>query len=439
MGTIWQLVLGYLRYRPLAAALSIGLLALGVGLLSLLVLLDQQMTRQFERNLAGIDLVIGAKGSPLQLVTSSIYHADAPTGNVPISEVKAFGNPKHPLITEAIPLGLGDSYRGRRIVGTTPDFIKLYEASLAQGKTFDKPYDVVLGANAAKKLSLQLGDEFKSVHGLDDNPDLVHADGKSFSVSGILAPTGLVIDELIITQLQTIWDVHGSHDHDEEDAHDHDDHEGHDHDNHKGHDHGTLNPEPNNIPKGSNLEPSLWYKETDKEITALLAKFKGRNTMTLNFARNLNANTNLMAATPAVVMAQFSEQVSSAEDVIRALAIVIVLASMLSLLIILLNALRERKGDLSLLRALGATPGFIFGMVLLESVVLALLGALSGLLLGRIGLWILNLQLADKYPVGKGAFALQTVEGYAVLGAIGLALIAALYPAWKAYRVDPGL
>lgn len=446
MGTTWQLVWGYLRYRPLAATLSIGLLALGVGLLSLLVLLDKQMTRQFERNLAGIDLVIGAKGSPLQLVTSTIYHADSPTGNVPIAEVKAFGNPKHPLIEEAIPLGLGDSYRGRRIVGTTQSFLGLYDASIAQGKTFEKPYEVVLGATVARKLNLGLGNTFKSVHGLDDNPDLVHADGESFSVSGILAPTGLVIDELIITPLQTIWEVHGSHDHSEGDGHDHDDHEGHDHDDHdhdhsdhEGHDHETLNPEPNNLAEGSNLNPFPWYKETDKEITALLAKFKGRNTMTLNFARNLNANTNLMAATPAVVMAQFSEQVSSAEDVIRALAIVIVIASMLSLLIILLNALRERKGDLSLLRALGATPSFIFRMVLVESVVLALLGALAGLVLGRIGLWLLNQQLADKYPVGQGAFALQPVEGYAVLGAIGLALLAALYPAWRAYRVDPGL
>jgi putative ABC transport system permease protein len=439
MGTTWQLVMGYLRYRPLAATLSIGLLALGVGLLSLLVLLDQQLTRQFERNLAGIDLVIGAKGSPLQLVTSSIYHADAPTGNVPIAEVKAFGNPKHPLIEEAIPLALGDSYRGRRIVGTTQSFLGLYDASIAQGKTFDTPFEVVLGANAARKLALNLGDEFKSVHGLDDNPDLVHADGKSFSVSGILEPTGLVIDELIITQLQTVWDVHGSHDHGEEDAHDHDDHEGHDHDNHTGHDHADEHNVPTSEPRTLNPAPAAWYTKTDQDITVLLAKFKGRNTMTLNFARNLNANTNLMAATPAVVMAQFSEQVSSAEDVIQALAIVIVLASMLSLLIILLNALRERKGDLSLLRALGATPSFIFGMVLLESVVLAILGSLAGLVLGRIGLWILNQQLADKYPVGQGAFALQTVEGYAVLGAIGLALIAALYPAWRAYRVDPGL
>ncbi|MFK8057513.1 MAG: ABC transporter permease [Saprospiraceae bacterium] len=427
MGTTWQLVLGYLRYRPLAATLSIGLLALGIALLSLLVLLDKQMTRQFERNLAGIDLVIGAKGSPLQLVTSTIYHADSPTGNVPIAEVKAFGNPKHPLIEEAIPLGLGDSYRGRRIVGTTEEFLGLYEATIAQGKTFAKPYDVVLGATAAKKLALELGSTFKSVHGLDDNPDLVHANGESFSVSGILAPTGLVIDELIITPLATIWDVHGSHDHADEAEDVHDDHEGHDHDTHIG------------GPQERSTTRTPWYEETDEDITALLAKFKGRNTMTLNFARNLNSNTNLMAATPPIVMAQFSEQVSSAEDVIRALAIVIVIASMLSLLIILLNALRERKGDLSLLRALGAKPGFIFRMVLLESVVLSVAGSVIGLLLGRIGLWVLNQQLADKYPVGQGAFALQPVEGYAMLGAIGLALVAALYPAWRAYRVDPGL
>ncbi len=401
-----QLVGGYLRRRPLAAALATGLFALGIGLITLLLLLDRQLTRQFSANLAGVDLVIGAKGSPLQLVTSSLYHADAPTGNIPISGVAAFGRPGHPLISEAIPLALGDSYAGSRIVGTTPEFFALYSARLAGGTFSREPFEVVVGARVAERLSLAPGDEFESVHGLDDNPDLAHADAPRFHVSGTLAPTGLVIDDLLLTDLGTVWEVH---DHSPEDEH-------------------------AEAPDGR-----PWYEESDRSITALLAKFSGRNTATLNFARNINENTDLMAATPAVVMAQFSARVADAEDVLRALAWVIVFASALALLVVLLNALRERRGDLGLLRSLGATPGFVFGLVLLEGLVLSQLGAGLGLLFGRLGFWAVSVRLRDTYPVGTTSFALMPEEGWIVLGALVLGALAALFPAWRAYRIDPGL
>ncbi len=408
-------------HRPLAAGLSVGLLALGVGLLSLLVLLDRQLTRQFEQNLAGIDLVLGAKGSPLQLITSSVYHADAPTGNIPVAEVKAFGRPGHPLIEQAIPLALGDSYRGRRIVGTTPAFFDLYGATLAEGKLEFEPFSVVVGAEAAERLELGLGYEFRSIHGLDDNPDLEHADAPSFRVSGILAPTGLVIDNLLVTPLATVWQTH-------EHVLPQGDSEEHDHAEHEHEEHEHVHAE-----EAQDRAAAAWYEQTDKSITALLAQFSARNTATLNFARNVNENTNLMAATPAVVMAQFSAQVASAEDLVRALAGVLVVAAMLSLLLILLNALREREGELRLLRALGASPSFVFGMVLLESVVLALGGAVLGLLLGRLGFVLLSQQLAARYPVGSASLALHQTELWVVVGSLVAGLVAALYPAWRAY------
>ena len=429
MSASLQLVRGYVRYRPLAAVLSVGLLALGVGLLSLLVLLDRQLTRQFERNLAGVDLVIGAKGSPLQLVASSIYHADAPTGNVPVAEVRAFGRPGHPLIERAVPIGLGDSYRGRRIVGTTPAFLDLYGASVAEGRPTTAPFDVVAGASAARAAGLRVGDEFASVHGLDDNPDLTHGEGANrFRVSGILAPTGLVVDELLVTPLTTVWAVHDQHGHDGDDhAHD-----GHAHGEHarEGHAHDDED-------YADGAGP--WYTRTDESITALLADFSARNTATLNFARNVNENTDLMAATPAVVMAQFSSQVAGAEQVVRALGLVIVLASLASLVIVLLNALRERRGDLRLLRALGASAGFVLRLILLESVALALAGALLGLALGRVGFYALGEQLEGRYPVGLRDYGPAAPELYVAIGAIGAAVLAAAYPAWRAYRLDVGL
>lgn len=193
--------------KPLSLLLSLVLFALGVGLISLLLLVNRQLEEKFEKNLAGINLVIGAKGSPLQLILSSMYHIDAPTGNIPIQEIRPFINPRHPFIKTAVPLSLGDSYKGYRIVGTNSDFFKVYGAETGQGKMFEKTMEAVVGANAAKALDLKIGDTFFSAHGLQDDLEMTH-DHASFRITGILKPTGSAADQLILTATQSIWAVH---------------------------------------------------------------------------------------------------------------------------------------------------------------------------------------------------------------------------------------
>ncbi|MEM9888415.1 MAG: ABC transporter permease, partial [Bacteroidota bacterium] len=183
-----------LTYKPLSMLLSILLFALGVGLISLLFLLEDQIQKNFDKNLAGVDLVVGAKGSPLQLILSSMYHIDAPTGNITVKEARPFLNPKHPLIQKAIPLSMGDSYRGYRIVGTTTDILDFYEASVAQGNIWERNFEVTIGASIAATLGMKIGDEFKSSHGFVDDEDLAHDDAASFKVVGILAESGTVLD-----------------------------------------------------------------------------------------------------------------------------------------------------------------------------------------------------------------------------------------------------
>ena len=244
--------------------LSLVLFALGVGLISLLLILNKQLQDQFEKNLAGINLVVGAKGSPLQLILSSMYHIDSPTGNIPIKSAKALMNPKHPLIDQAIPLSMGDSHQGYRIIGSTYDLVNLYEGKVGDGKLWAKDMEVTIGATVADKLGLKLGANFYSSHGLIIDDNLVHDDAPAFKVAGIFQPTGSVLDQLILTNTQSIWKVHDSHeheegaaqedhdghdhsdheghDHDDHEGHDHSDHEGHDHDNHEGHDHAAANP-----------------------------------------------------------------------------------------------------------------------------------------------------------------------------------------------------
>ena len=194
-------------HNPLNLLLSIILFGLGIGLINFLFLFNSQLNSQFDRNLADIDLVIGAKGSPLQMILSSMYHVDSPTGNISIDEAKAFLNPKHPLLSTAVPLSLGDNYKSYRIVGTTDSILSLYDAELESGKQYQKDFEVTIGKSVADETGLRIGDQFTSSHGFDDNADLAH-DHAAFKVVGILKGGGNVMDQLILTNPSTVWNVH---------------------------------------------------------------------------------------------------------------------------------------------------------------------------------------------------------------------------------------
>ncbi|HEY3046857.1 MAG TPA: ABC transporter permease, partial [Polaromonas sp.] len=173
----------YLWSRPLAAALNLLLLSLGLASITFLLLVSHQISRAFERDLAGIDVVVGAKGSPMQLILSGVFHLDVPTGNVPLAAVKALES--HPQVARIIPISLGDSFRGFRIVGTTPGYIAHYDAQLAQGALWRQPMQAVIGAQVAKQTGLKLGDSFAGTHGLGGGGD-VHAQ-TPYTVVGVLA------------------------------------------------------------------------------------------------------------------------------------------------------------------------------------------------------------------------------------------------------------
>jgi len=238
-------------HNPLSLLLNLILLTLGIGLINFILLVNHQLKDKFDKNLAEIDLVIGAKGSPLQMILSSMYHIDAPTGNITIDEAKPFLREGHPLIKRSVPLSMGDSYKGYRIIGTDYSILDLYKAKVSKGKKWQHLYEATVGASVAKELGLKLGSKFKSSHGFNDDDDLEHEHG-TFTVVGILNPTGSVIDQLLLCNTESVWQVH-DHDHEEhahkdEEEHNHDDkdhsdhnHDGHDHDTHEAHDHADHN------------------------------------------------------------------------------------------------------------------------------------------------------------------------------------------------------
>jgi putative ABC transport system permease protein len=391
--------------KPLALLLSLVLFALGVGLISLLLLVNRQLEEKFERNLAGIDLVIGAKGSPLQLILSSMYHVDAPTGNISIQEVRPFLNPRHPFIKTAIPLSLGDSYKGYRIVGTTSAFFQVYNAETATGKMFEKPMEAVVGANAARALGLSIGDSFFSSHGLLEDLDMEH-DHAAFRVTGILKPTGSAADQLILTAPQSIWEVHAHtagapHEHEEE---------------------ADIRRPLTDFP--------------DEDITALMLQFKGRNMQTLNMQRSINENTSLQAATPAIEITRLYSLMGVGADALRWLAFIIIAVSGLSIFISLYASLKERRYELALMRTMGASPFRLFTLIVLEGLILACLGYGIGIGLSHGGMEVLGGFLQDTYRYTFTGKVFLQEELPLLLGALGVGFAAAAIPALQASSTD---
>lgn len=394
-----------LVHRPLSLLLNILLFALGVGLISLLIQVNTQLKEQFDRNQAEIDMVIGAKGSPLQMILCNMYHIDNPTGNINIGEAKPFLNPKHPYIKTNIPLSLGDSYSKFRIVGTTHDLLGLYEASIGHGEIWKEHFEVVIGKAVAESTGLGIGSEFDSSHGFNDDDGMTHDHHTKFKVVGILHATGSVIDQLILTSPNTIWEVH-EHDHSAEKM--------------------------DNILSNEEL-----MKYEDKEITSILVQFKNRKSVpALNMPRAINSNTDLLAASPVYEINRLYSMIGVGADTLRYLALILVFVSALSIFISLFNSLRERKYELAVMRVLGSSRNRLLGLILLEGILIAIIGTFLGLTIAHIGMYFVAHGMEGSYRYSFTAMRFFKEEGYLILGALVIGILAAILPALKASRTD---
>jgi putative ABC transport system permease protein len=202
------LAFAYLRDRPLTTALNLLLIGIAMAMLVLLLQLGTQANARLERDARGVDLVVGAKGSPLQLILSSIFHLDQPTGNIPLAARTLLE--RDPAVAQVVPLALGDRFAGYRIVGTDAGFGRLYGTRLAEGRAFTAPMEAIMGAEVARATGAGLGQKFVGSHGLveEAGQDQGH-DHAPFETVGILAPTGGVVDRLILTPVESVWQLHG--------------------------------------------------------------------------------------------------------------------------------------------------------------------------------------------------------------------------------------
>ncbi|MEO0590306.1 MAG: FtsX-like permease family protein [Pseudomonadota bacterium] len=448
-----SLAIAYLRDRPLTTALNVLLLAISVAMLVLLLQLGSQAGERFERDARGVDLVVGAKGSPLQLILSSVFHVDQPTGNIPYSSLALLR--RDPAVARAVPLALGDNFEGFRIVGTDETFADLYKTKLAQGRSFDAPLEAVLGASVAAQTGAELGQKFIGSHGLqnEEGSDQGH-DHAAFVTVGILEPTGTVVDRIILTSYETVWDVHGiDHDHedegdheghDHEDDHDHDgdehDHEGedHDHDNDDdAHDHEKETAA--GLTEGSGSGPEILQSETnglEQELTALLVTYRNASGA-IRIPSLINRQTEMQSAVPAAETARLLELLGASLDGVRLFAWLLALTGGLAIFVALLNMARSREGDLALLRVMGATRVQVFATLIMEGVMTAALGAVLGWLLAHSLIMVAKSSFSTLADLGLQAWLVHPGEALLVMAVLAIGGLAALIPAWRVFNLDP--
>ena len=365
-------VLLSLKSRFSSTILAVLLTTFGISISIILVQFENHIKSRLNNDGKKIDIVVGAKGSPLQIVLSSIYHIDLPTGNIPFSSLKTIS--EDPLVEKVIPLALGDKWKNNRIVGTTHEYIEHYGAKLEKGRNWQQVFEVVAGSS----VKINLNQKFSGSHGLLDSND-VHDHGE-YRVVGILKPTGTVLDRLLLTSVKSVLQIHGQdikdnvqHNHNHE--HDKHEHEKQEHqlnenkqktDNHDHHNEHMDDYVNNNQ---DFIKP---------EITSLLITTKSP-IANINLPRSINKESQLQAANPAFEITRLSTMLGLGSKSFKLLSIIIMLIAVLSIFTGLASNFENRLRNLAILRAIGYSKARVFKIISLEGIIIVIFGIIIGL------------------------------------------------------------
>jgi len=442
-------------HRKLSSGLSILLLASGISTILITLLTTHQLNEKFERNIQDIDLVVGASGSKLQILLCNIFQIDNPTGNILKSKADAIAD--YPMVEKAVPVSMGDNYQGHRIVGTTPDYIDLFHGKIEEGEMWSKPLDAVVGRSLADKFHLRLGSNFLGGHGLDLESSHIHANMK-YTVVGILEKNNTVLDNLVLTPLESVWLVHAGEDHGSEGSLELNT-------NQNGEKKLTL--EDYNIIdslaetgldfdsliaafKGeelviedtvkivkSNEQLLAELDESAKEVTGVLITVKaGSARAKISTDRYLNGMEGVSATDVAVELKQLQQLMSPGTIILQILAYIIIIIAGISLFVSMFNSLKDRQYEIALMRVMGSSKIKIFGSILMEGIYLSLIGFIFGWLLSHIGMHFLSDYLSAEYRYDFSGWVFISAEIWLLAGALLIGIISAIYPGIKAYRTD---
>jgi putative ABC transport system permease protein len=408
MRALITLALGSLRNRRFTVALTVLSIAISTALLLGVERLRQEARSGFLRTVSGTDLIIGARSNPVQLLLYSVFRIGEPTNNVSWESYRTFAERKG--VAWTIPISLGDSHRGFRVVGTDHAYFEHLrfagdrQLEFAAGGRFEAIHDAVVGADVAERLGYQVGDRIIVAHGTGATTLSAH-DDQPFTIVGVLKRTGTPVDQSVHVSLAALEAIHSNWRF------------------------GTR------IGEAPTPEELAALDLTPKSITAFFVGLESRmGVFALQRAVNEYRVEPLSAIMPGVALQQLWQLLNVAERALLATAACVVLAGLLGMLTAVLATLNERRREMAILRAVGARPGHVFGLLLLEAALLTAAGAV-------LGLALMNGLLAGLSGWLEGRFGLHAAAGWPTQhewGLLGLVIcagfVAGLLPAWLAYR-----
>ncbi len=391
--TLFRIVLKSLRQHALSTCITALSIALAGALLMSVWSVKTQAQATFTQINGGFDAVLGARSSKLQLVLNAIFHLEASPANIGWSDYEQIK--KHPMVALAIPIAMGDNFRGYRVVGTLPEFFT--QTEFAPGKRYivKSPgnifslsgHEAVVGSFAAQKLKLKIGDQFHPYHGLNFNEKDQHAE--TYTVTGILDPSNTPADRVIWIPLEGVQHMSG---------------------------HAT---------------------EHADELSAVLVKLRSPIAGPMLDSQINKSGTRLTFAWPiGATVAQLLDRISWFDKVLALIAYLVAIIATGSILASIYNSMNERRREIAILRALGAHRLTIFSTVVLEAATIAALG----MLLGFVVYFVIMSAIANVIRAQTGVvldpFAWNLILLWTPLGMIGLSALAGIVPAFKAYRTD---
>jgi len=426
--SLWKIALRSIQQRALASTLTGLSMALGVALVVAVLVLYGAISRSFVQGAEGFDMIVGAKGSRLQLVLNTVFHLSSPVENIPWSYYEEFqpGGKFGKQVQVAVPLCLGDNYHDFRVVGTTPKLFEVEYAparkyAFAAGRNFEHEhyFEAVIGSVAAHSTGLRVGSEFAPSHGVEGDAGHKH---DPFQVVGVLAPTGTPNDRAVFVNMEGFYLLEGHAKAEEAgsktaavkgapaDGKDHD------------HEHAHEHREP--LPK------------SQREVTAVLVRSTNALWNPYLF-KAINKGQYAQAVSPAVeVHYLFQGIVGNLETLLLVLAVLIVFVAGIGVMVSIYNSMSERRREIAVMRALGANRQTVLAIVLLESILLAAGGGLIGMVLGHAMLGVLGPWVSANTGVSLGFFQFAGDELVLIPGLVVLATLAGLLPAVSAYRTD---
>ncbi|WP_297821622.1 FtsX-like permease family protein [uncultured Paraglaciecola sp.] len=400
---LMSLAVSSLKNRRKSILLTFFSLLISISVLLGVEHIRQQAKESFSRTVSGVDLIVGAPSGQLNLLLYSVFRMGSPTNNINYKSFQVLRNNQQ--VEWAIPISLGDSHHGFRVIGTTQDYFthfrygKKQPLEFVQGQAFSSLFEVVIGIDVAKEHNYQVGDEIVVAHGVG-SVSFKHHDETPFVVSGILKPTGTPVDKSLHITLEAIEAIHLS---------------------------------PAKLRQLINDEDAVDLSPNN--VTAVMLGLKSKFA-TFTLQRNINSfpDDRLMAILPGVAMSELWSMMANFEILLRVISILVLFASLFGLSTMLLASMDQRKSEIAVLRVLGAGPSLIFSLVLIEALMLVSVAIIASVMTISLTLTLLGDWLASEY----GLFLSANLLSMEALMAIGIILFASIItstiPAFEAYR-----